>query len=219
MTALLVLLEFAGDVALLLWGVHMVQSGVQRAYGAHLNAFLGRALGTRLRAFGAGLSITAALQSSTAAGLMIAGFASSGIVALVPALAAMLGANVGTTLIVQILSFDLIALSPILILVGVWLFRRYQPGMPRDLGRVFIGLGLLLLSLQQLVGLFSPIKDAPLAMAVLQALDKPASGSRARGRRSDLGGAFKRRDAAAGDVAGQPGIDPARYRVCVGIRR
>mgnify|MGYP002040890327 FL=1 len=121
MSGLITLLDFAGYVALLLWGVHMVQTGVQRAFGAALGAALGRALGTRLRAFAAGLGITAALQSSTATGLMITGFAAGGVVGLVPALAAMLGANVGTTLIVQLLSFDLTSLAPILILAGVWM--------------------------------------------------------------------------------------------------
>ncbi|OZI61444.1 Na/Pi cotransporter family protein [Bordetella genomosp. 11] len=170
MSGILTLLDFAGYVALLLWGVHMVQTGVQRAFGAALGAVLGRALGTRLRAFAAGLGITAALQSSTATGLMITGFAAGGVVSLVPALSAMLGANVGTTLIVQVLSFDLTALAPILILFGVWMFRRYPPGRTRDLGRVFIGLGLLLISLHSLVDLFAPFQTAPLLRIVLQAL-------------------------------------------------
>ncbi|HYG41435.1 MAG TPA: Na/Pi symporter, partial [Bordetella sp.] len=170
MSGLLPLLDFAGYVALLLWGVHMVQTGVQRAFGAALGAALGRALGTRLRAFATGMGITAALQSSTATGLMITGFAAGGVVGLAPALAAMLGANVGTTLIVQVLSFDLTSLAPVLILVGVWMFRRYPPGRTRDLGRVFIGLGLLLLSLHQLVDLFAPLQDAPLLGLVLNAL-------------------------------------------------
>ena len=170
MSGILILLDFAGYVALLLWGVHMVQTGVQRAFGAALGAALGRALGTRLRAFAAGLGITAALQSSTATGLMITGFAAGGVVALVPALAAMLGANVGTTLIVQLLSFDLTSLAPILILFGVWMFRRYPPGRTRDLGRVLIGLGLLLLSLHSLVGLFEPFQTAPMMRTVVQAL-------------------------------------------------
>lgn len=78
MSGLLPLLDFAGYVALLLWGVHMVQTGVQRAFGAALSIALGRALGTRLRAFASGLGITAALQSSTATGLMITGFAAGG---------------------------------------------------------------------------------------------------------------------------------------------
>jgi phosphate:Na+ symporter len=170
MSAVFTLLDFAGYVALLLWGVHMVQTGVQRAFGAALGAFLGRALGTRPRAFVAGLAITAALQSSTATGLMIAGFAAGGVVSLAPALAAMLGANVGTTLIVQLLSFDFTSLAPLLILAGVWMFRRYPPGRTRDLGRVFVGLGLLLLSLQELMALFAPIRHSPLLDVLLEAL-------------------------------------------------
>lgn len=170
MKEILALLSFAGYIALLLWGVYMVQSGVQRAFGNALGLALSRALGTRLRAFFAGLGITAAIQSSTATGLMITGFAAGGLVALTPGLAAMLGANVGTTIIVQLLSFNLTALAPVFILIGVWLFRRYQPGRQRDLGRVFIGLGLLLLALYELVTLFAPLRDSPLLELILNAL-------------------------------------------------
>jgi phosphate:Na+ symporter len=81
------LLNLAGVVALLLWGVHMVQTGVQRAFGARLRSFLGNALRNRFKAFLAGIGVTAILQSSTATGLMIAGFAAGGLVELVPALA------------------------------------------------------------------------------------------------------------------------------------
>jgi len=167
---ILTLLSFAGHVALLLWGVHMVQTGMQRACGAALGETLNRALANRLHGFAAGLLITAALQSSTATGLMIAGLAAGGAVTLVPALAAMLGANVGTTLIVQVLSFDLTALAPILILVGVWLFRRSSPGSKRDSGRIFIGLGLLLTSLHQLVGMFATLQATPLLVLILESL-------------------------------------------------
>lgn len=170
MTELFALLNFGGYIALLLWGVHMVQSGVQRAFGAALRVWMGRALGTRVRAFFTGLAITSAIQSSTATGLMITSFAAGGLVALTPGLAAMLGANVGTTIIVQLLSFNLTALAPTLILIGVWLFRRHQPSRRRDLGRVFIGLGLLLLSLHELVLLFAPLQDARLLEILLDAL-------------------------------------------------
>ncbi len=170
MKELFALLDFGGYIALLLWGVHMVQSGVQRAFGATLGVWMGHALGTRLRAFFTGLAITSAIQSSTATGLMIASFAAGGLVALGPGLAAMLGANVGTTLIVQLLSFNLTALAPAFILIGVWLFRRHQPSRRRDLGRVFIGLGLLLMALHQLVQLFAPLQDANLLQILLGAL-------------------------------------------------
>src|SRR5690625_5568089 len=97
MKELLALLHFGGYTAILLWGVHMVKTGVQRSFGARLGVVMGRALGTRTRSFLTGLGITAAIQSSTATGLMITSFAAGGVVALLPALAAMLGANVGTT--------------------------------------------------------------------------------------------------------------------------
>lgn len=157
---LLVLVNIAGSVALLLWGVHMMQTGVQRAFGPRLRTFLSTALKNRLRAFAAGIVVTAALQSSTATGLMVAGFAAGGAVALVPALAVMLGANVGTTLIVQVLSFDVAALAPILVLAGYLLFRRATTTVGHDLGRVFIGLGLMLIALRILLEVMHPIEES-----------------------------------------------------------
>ena len=155
------LLDLAGSIALLLWGIHMVQTGVQRTFGPKLRAVLGRALETRFRAFLAGLGVTAILQSSTATGLMTAGFCAGGLVDLVPALAVMLGANVGTTLIVQVLSFDIAAASPVLVLIGFLMFRRGSNPQTHDLGRVFIGLGLTLLALHQLLELMTQYEDEP----------------------------------------------------------
>ncbi|HTH96684.1 MAG TPA: Na/Pi cotransporter family protein [Stellaceae bacterium] len=154
------LLDLAGSIALLLWGVRMVQTGVQRAFGAHLRAVLGTALSTRVRAFLAGIGVTAILQSSTATGLMTTGFLAGGFVDLVPALAVMLGANVGTTLIVQVLSFDVSALSPVLILAGFLMFAK-ATASARDFGRVLIGLGLLLMALHQFIDLLEPYEDVP----------------------------------------------------------
>lgn len=161
MDTTLTLVDLAGSIALLLWGVHMVQSGVQRAFGPQLRRFLGRTLKGRLPAFLAGLGVTAVLQSSTATGLMTAGFAAGGLVDLVPALAVMLGANVGTTLIVQVLSFDIGRVAPLFVLVGVVLFRRGFATRTRDLGRVAIGLGLMLFALEQLLALLTPYEDVP----------------------------------------------------------
>jgi phosphate:Na+ symporter len=156
----LTFLNLAGSVALLLWGVHMVQTGVQRAFGAKLRTFLGQTLSKPFRAFLAGIGVTAILQSSTATGLMVTGFAAGGLVDLVPGLAVMLGANVGTTLIVQALSFNVSELAPLLILMGVLMFRR-TTAAPRDFGRVLIGLGLMLMALYQFINLLTPYEDAP----------------------------------------------------------
>src|SRR5262245_17523364 len=110
----IVLLDLMGGVALLLWGLHMVQSGITRAFGPDLRRFRSKALRNRFSAFGAGFGLTALLQSSTATGLMTASFAADGTVSLIAALAIMLGANVGTTLIVQVLSFNVTLAAPIL---------------------------------------------------------------------------------------------------------
>jgi phosphate:Na+ symporter len=169
LTLSLTLLQLAGYVALLLWGIHMVQTGVQRAFGARLRGFLGSALRNRFKAFLAGIGVTAILQSSTATGLMVTGFAAGGLVDLVPALAVMLGANVGTTLIVQALSFDISDVAPALILIGVLMFRRATAGT-RDFGRVFIGLGLVLMALGQFVSLVTPYEDVPSLQVFLGAV-------------------------------------------------
>src|ERR1700744_3787470 len=163
------LVKLAGSVALLLWGVHMVCSGVQRAFGARLRGFLGGALRNRFKAFLAGMGVTAALQSITATGLMVTGFTASGLIDLAPALAVMLGANVGTTLIVQVLSFDVAEIAPAFILVGVLLFRRASAG-PRDFGRVLIGLGLMLMALHQFIELLTPYEDVPSLRMLLGAV-------------------------------------------------
>src|SRR5215470_15681305 len=151
----MVILDLMGGVALLLWGLHMVQSGILRAFGAELRQLLSKALGNRFAAFAAGLGLTALLQSSTATGLMTASFAAAGLVGLVPALAIMLGANVGTTLIVQILAFNVSAVAPVLFVVGVIAFRSGHT-QAKDLGRVAIGLGLMLLALHILIDSLTP---------------------------------------------------------------
>ena len=164
-----VLLDLAGGIALLLWGLHMVQSGILRAFGADLRRFLGVALKSRFTAILAGLGITALLQSSTATGLMTAAFVGDGLVALVPALAIMLGANVGTTLTVQVFSFDVAWLAPVLLVIGVIAFKRGTRTVIRDLGRVVIGLGLMLLSLHILLDTLAPAENAPAVRALLAA--------------------------------------------------
>jgi phosphate:Na+ symporter len=157
----LVLLDLMGGVALLLWGLHMVHSGILRAFGPDLRLLLAKGLNNRLSAFAAGLGLTALLQSSTATALITSSFAAEGLVGLVPALAIMLGANVGTTLIVQLLSFDIASVAPVLFVLGLVAFRTGPRSRIKDIGRVFIGLGLMLLSLHILLDTLAPAENAP----------------------------------------------------------
>src|SRR5882757_8861278 len=86
----IVLLDLMGGVALLLWGLHMVQSGILRGFGSDLRQLLSKALGNRFAAFAAGLGLTTLLQSSTATALMTASFTAQGVVGLVSGLAILL---------------------------------------------------------------------------------------------------------------------------------
>ncbi len=167
----MVLLDLMGGVALLLWGLHMVLTGVLRAFGPDLRRILGKALRNRFAAFFAGLGLTALLQSSTATGLMTASLAADGIVSLVPALAIMLGANVGTTIIVQLLSFDVAAGAPVLFVLGLVTFRLAGGNaLAKALGRVAIGLGLTLLALHILLDTLAPAEQAPAVRTLLGAI-------------------------------------------------
>src|SRR5277367_6495899 len=157
----MVLLDLMGGVALLLWGLHMVQSGILRAFGPDLRVVLAKALSNRFAAFAAGLGLTAVLQSSTATALIASSFTSEGLVGLVPALAIMLGANVGTTLIVQVLSFNIAAAAPVLFIIGLVAFRSGPRSRIKDIGRVSIGLGLMLLALHILLDTMAPAENAP----------------------------------------------------------
>ncbi|HZH09674.1 MAG TPA: Na/Pi cotransporter family protein [Microvirga sp.] len=155
-----VIIHLLGEIALLLWGINMVNSGVQRAFGSDLRWILGAGLRTRLHAFLAGVGVTTVLQSSTATALMVASFTAGGAVDIIPALAVMLGANVGTTLIVQVLSFDITLIFPLLIFLGFFAYKRGSSSRVRDLGRVAIGLGLMLLSLHLLSETIQPIESS-----------------------------------------------------------
>jgi phosphate:Na+ symporter len=165
----IVLLDLMGGIALLLWGLHMVQSGILRAFGSDLRYLLSKALGNRLAAFAAGLGLTTLLQSSTATALMTASFTAQGVIGLVSGLAIVLGANVGTTLIVQLLSFNVSAAAPVLFIAGVIAFRSGSHTL-KDLGRVAIGLGLVLLALHILLNTLEPAEAAPSVRALIAAI-------------------------------------------------
>jgi phosphate:Na+ symporter len=164
------ILNVIGSVALLLWGVRMVRTGLTRAFGAALRRAIAACARNRFTAFGGGLAITGLLQSSTATALLVSSFASRGLIPLSIAIAVMLGADIGTTLAAQVLSFDLGWVSPLLIAAGVIAFLSSEQDKTRHMARVGIGLGLMLLSLKLLTLATAPLKTSPAFMAALQGL-------------------------------------------------
>ncbi|TKI04412.1 Na/Pi cotransporter family protein [Martelella alba] len=157
---MLTLLHLLSAVALLVWGTHIVRTGIMRVYGARLRQVLSRSVEKKTMAFMAGIGVTALVQSSNATAMLVTSFVSQGLVALKPALVIILGADVGTALMARILTFDLSWLSPLLIFIGVCLFLGRKQTRAGQIGRVFIGLGLILLALELIVDAATPITQA-----------------------------------------------------------
>jgi phosphate:Na+ symporter len=164
------LLNLLAAVALLVWGTYLVRTGILRVFGGNLRHVLARSIGTRPAAAMAGLGVTALVQSSTATALIVASFVGQGLVALPTALAVMLGADVGTSLMSVVFSFDLSWLSPLLIFVGVVLFITRQATPLGRFGRVLIGLGLMLLALRLVSESTAIIVRSPAVKALLESL-------------------------------------------------
>lgn len=164
------LLNLLAAVALLVWGTYLVRTGILRVFGANLRQVLARSIGTRPAAAMAGLGVTALVQSSTATALIVASFVGQGLVVLPTALAVMLGADVGTSLMVVVFSFDLSWLSPLFIFVGVVLFITKQASAGGRFGRVLIGLGLMLLALRLISESTAIIVQSPAVKALLESL-------------------------------------------------
>jgi phosphate:Na+ symporter len=141
------LLNLLAAIALLVWGTHLVRTGILRVFGANLRHILAEATGNRATAALAGVGVTAVVQSSTATALIVAAFVGQGLITLTAALAVMLGADVGTSLMAVVFHFDLSWLSPLFIFIGVLLFIAKQNTTIGRVGRILIGLGLMLLAL------------------------------------------------------------------------
>src|SRR6187551_3801937 len=159
---MLPLLNLLAAIALLVWGTHIVRTGMRRVLAA--------SFANRFRAVIAGLGVTSIVQSSPATCLIVASFVGKNLVTTSAALAAMLGADVGTSVMAVVFSLDLSWLSPLLIFVGVVVFISRQVSGAGAVGRVLIGLGLITLALQLIVAATRPLTESPAVRALLVAL-------------------------------------------------
>jgi len=155
---------------LLLWGMRMVRTGLVRAFGADLRNLIGKTTSNRFTAYLSGVGITAILQSATATALMTTSFANRGLIPLTMALAVMLGADFGSALVAQVLTVPVTHFAPFLIFVGVVTFLTSKATRWRDMGRVGIGLGLMLVALRMIGGLAQPLQESATLQVLMEAL-------------------------------------------------
>lgn len=160
MTIYLALLNLAGGVVLLLWAIRAVRTGVQRSQENLLRQVLREGRGGRFRAAGVGTVAAVLLQSSTAVAVLAAGFSSSGALTPATGLAMMLGADLGSALVVQFLALDLHWLMPVLLVGGGALFFKGTSRRLRQSGRIVIGMALILMSLQMIGDATLPLRTA-----------------------------------------------------------
>lgn len=169
MTAFLI--QIAGAAALLLWAVRLVRTGVERAFATQLRQGLRRASDNRPLAALSGLLSAMLLQSSTAVAILVSNFAAKGALTGAVGVAMLLGADLGSAMVAQILLARPGMLVPILILVGVVLFLRSNERRLRQTGRILVGLALIFVSLDMLRTATAPIIHSEGAVAVLGYLD------------------------------------------------
>ncbi len=164
------LLNLLAAIALLVWGTHLVRTGILRVFGANLRHILARSISNRFTAALSGVGVTALVQSSTATSLIVSSFVGQGLVALPLALAVMLGADIGTSVMAVLFSFDLSWLSPLCVFVGVVLFLSRPDTDAGRFGRVLIGLGLMLMALALVSASTQVLTQSPAVKALLGTL-------------------------------------------------
>lgn len=150
-------MHIIGGVCLLLWGVGMVSTGLNRAFGTTLRRIISNSTSNRFKAFGTGILVATLLQSSTAASMIVSSFAARNVITITSAIAVMLGADVGTTLAAQIISFDIKWLVPVLLFAGYIITKVWDETHYKHIGRALVGLALIFISLGIIRDVASPI--------------------------------------------------------------
>lgn len=170
-----VIIELLGGVAMLLWGVRMVRTGIMRGWGDRLKQFIQQRLSNNISAFLSGGMATAALGSATAMALIVAGLAGSGAIGTSIGLAVLLGADVGSALVSAVFASSssyALWVSPLLLFAGYVTFSASSEFRPHNFGRMLIGFGLMLMSLKLIVGATVPLREASLFHEALTAIGR-----------------------------------------------
>lgn len=159
---------------MLLWGLRSVKLGMTKAFGQGLHRAISWGTKNRISAFFSGIGVTTLLQSSTATALIVASFSGRKMITGAAALAVMLGADVGTTLVAQLLTFDLSWLMPTMLISGFMVFTIFEnrPGRLSHFGKMMIGLGLMLLALSLIKQGAAPLRESEVLPVVLDSLDQ-----------------------------------------------
>ncbi|NCD04275.1 MAG: sodium-dependent phosphate transporter, partial [Clostridia bacterium] len=149
-----------GGLGLFLFGMNMMGDGLENAAGSRLKFILGRLTDSPLKAVAVGTLVTALIQSSSAATVMVVGFVNSGLLNLVQATGVIMGANIGTTITVFLVSIHMDEVIPVFLFTGSVLVIFSQAKKRRDVASVILGFGVMMLGMKLMSQAMYPLRDS-----------------------------------------------------------
>jgi len=173
----MIFISLFGGVLLLLYGIKLLNDGLQNAAGSKIRSLLRSLTSNRLTAVGGGAFITGLIQSSSATSVMLVGFVSAGLMSFRQTLAVMLGADIGATLTVQLIAFHIYDYAVLIIGIGLVFVLYSKRAITRNVGEGILGFGFVFLSLKIMTDAMTPLQENELFRLVFVALtDTPALG-------------------------------------------
>lgn len=168
-----ILMSLAGGLGLFLFGMHVMSEGIENAAGAKLRNILEIFTTNRFSGMLVGVLFTGIIQSSSACTAMVVAFVNSGIMNLSQAYGVVLGANIGTTVTSQLVSFNLSEYAPVFALIGVIMIMFVKNSMAKKIGQILVGFGILFMGLSGMKDAMSGVKEMPVIANAFSSLSNP----------------------------------------------
>jgi phosphate:Na+ symporter len=169
-------LGLMGGLALFLYGMQMMSSGLEAAAGNRMKSILEKLTSNRFLGVAVGAVITMVIQSSSATTVMVVGFVNARMMSLTQAVWVIMGANIGTTITGQLIALDVGAIAPLLAFVGVVLTVFFKKPQVRHYGSILAGLGVLFLGMNMMSSSMAPLKTMPAFVNLLSTFSNPLLG-------------------------------------------
>ena len=171
-----VIVTLMGGLGLFLLGMHQMGDGMEKAAGARMRNILEAVTSNRVMGTLVGILFCAVIQSSSATTVMVVSFVNAGMMNLYQAAGVIFGANIGTTVTSQLVSFNLSAYAPVILFAGVLMTQFVKNDRVKKIGEVILGFGVLFMGLDIMSGSMSNMKDSPLVAEFLSSLTNPFLG-------------------------------------------
>ena len=162
-----------GGVALFLFGMSTMSTGLKNTAGDQLRVILEHATSNRFIAFLVGIAMTVLIQSSSATDMMVIGFVNSSLMTLSQAVGVIMGANIGTTITAQITAFNLSSFAPVILFVGIIMFLFIKKNILKNIGSIIMGFGMLFFGISVIGDAIEPLAESERFTSILSALNNP----------------------------------------------